>query len=258
MLQTPTLSQAIESMVEHVRTNLKLQDRKEDQSRSVITITGRGISCEALDVPFAIDVVTKINRALPINHFNRTIEERSSSTIGEKAFTGILFPRSIDYAAEVAELHTPYLKQAKLIPEWMNPELKARYARFQRYDVKDLSRIEWKVALPLGGYRIAYYNPLHDTVEVCTIMKFGRGEIIPDNRPREERAGQEGYFWDFIELGRFPSNENKSRKAEVFRGIQKGLHDRVRKIVRTETIPGQFTMRNYGSAGARFEKYQQK
>lgn len=256
MLQTLTASQAIESMVEHARANLQLQEPKQHDSKGLMIITGRGILDRDFDVPFAFGLVTKTNRALSVSYFNRKIT--SSSAAGTTSI-GIILPRSIDYETAAVELGTPYLKQAQLLPEWMDPKLRAKYARFEQYDVKDLSRLEMELAIPLSGYQVAYYNPLHGTIEVCSIMKFPKSKIIPDNRPREERADEQGYFWDFIEAGVFPNPDDFSRKADVFRGIQEGLNDRVRRIVDTKTIRGGFTLTRYTSKdtpnGARVVKY---
>lgn len=247
-----TSSQVMEAMIEHVRANLKLQDRQESESNKVITFMGRGITQEDLDVLFALEVVGTNQRALEHTHFNRTLEERTApGSRMERTYTGFLFPKSIDYTSAVSTYHGPYFKQARLLPQEADSELRARYSRFNHYDVKDLSRIEWSFVIPLTGSRIAYYNPLTGAVQTHEFQKFPKQEPIPDNRPLDQ-----DYLWFWLMRGHFPSKDNKLRAANTFRDIQQGLHDRVRHIIRTFPIAGSFTLKKYNNGASLLVPYE--
>lgn len=242
-----TPSQITEAMVEYVRANLQLRGLRESGSNKVMTFSGRGLEGEDSDLTFALEVIIQHEKALSHTFFDRILQERSAPRpIRERTYSGFLFPKSIDYRDADILFEGPYFKQARLLPNGADPDLKAQYAKFGYWNVKDLSRIEWEFAIPSSGSRIAYYNPFKGTIQVHEFQKFPEYEPIPDNRPLSQY-----YLWQWLRIGRFPSGDNGSRNAKTFREIQQGLHDRVRRIIRSSEIAESFTLSRYGKCVAK-------
>jgi len=256
MIETLKTSEVIEAMVEYVRANLKLRDRKETGSNQCLTFTGRGVTESEQDVKFVLEVVINIknkDEAARIDFFQRRVKERSSPHhIKGRRFTGIIFPKSIDYASAKRKFYCPYFRQANLL-QTISDEigLLEMYKEFNYNDVKDLSRVEWSFAMSLAGSQIAYYNPIKDRINIHNFTRFPCNQVIPDNRPIDQ-----GYFWDYMRVGEFPGVEGPIKKADTFRGIQQGLHDRVRKMVKTISISGEFSLSKWGSKGAKIIHYE--
>lgn len=254
MPQMLTPSQVAESMIEYVRANLKLQDRKEQDSKQTITFSGRSIT--EPEHQFALEVVINIlysNKALPVSFFEKRISERAGARLRkDRTYTGIVFPKSIDYKSADVKFKGPYFKQARLLrTARSDEELIDKYKRFRRYDVKELARIEWQFALPLCSSRIAYFNPIKNMIQVHDFQRFAVNEIIPDNIPLDK-----GYFWYYAERGYFPGWDSDSKKAKVFGDIQEGLHDRIRHIIRTKEVNSAFTLTSTKEGGAKLVPYQ--
>ena len=248
-----TPSQVTEAMIEHIRANLQLQDRKESVSNNVVTFAGRGISGEDLDIQFVLEVIIKHEEALSHTFFDLILQERTASRLmKERMYSGFIFPKSIDYKSGSILFEGPYFRQARLLPDDADPDLKDKYAKFGYWNVKDLSRIEWESAIPLTGSKIAYYNPLKCTVHIHEFQRFPEYEPIPDNRPLNQ-----DYLWYWLRIGHFPRGDNESRTAKTFRGIQQGLHDRIRHIIGTFDISGYFTLSRYGKGAAQIVENKQ-
>lgn len=255
MAQTKTLrsSEIVEAMVEHVRTNLRLEDMKEKSRKSRMTFTGAGVLDSEKGISFSLEVITTVEysgRALRKDSLKMLAESRGKPRLRkDRTYTGILFPKSVDYSKAAARFECPYFRQADLLSAIEeHPGLMAMYGRFSHNDVKHLSRIEWEVALPMLGQKISYYNPLKKIIQVHEFRKFPCDEIIPDNISLEK-----GYFWDFAGERHYPVQDplHPSKKIAVFLGIQEGLHDCVRKIIRSENIRGMFTLKSYKEGGAK-------
>ena len=250
MAKKPALfsGDVVDQMVEYVRENLELDDfggPDSPKKKGSLIFTGRSVEDGS---NIALEIITSMSRAVSEKSLDKRVAKRVESRLkSERTYTGILFPKSIDYSRATVEFRCPYFKQADLLKTiWGEKELKENYLEFYYNRVKELSRVEWSFALPLCGRRIAYYNSQKERIQVHKFRRFPERRIIPDNL-----ALDKGYFWDFARMG-FPLEGNVSRKAEVFRSIQEGLHDRVREMAGTENIDGLFTLASYGKAGAKF------
>ncbi|MFH1850143.1 MAG: hypothetical protein ABH879_08255 [archaeon] len=216
-------------------------------SSPVMTFTGK----DNEGISFALEVVvnTESVKAMPHHYLDARLQERSSPRLRKnRTYTAVLFPKSLDLATSNPRYEGRYFRQAHLLGT-ADESAARQYRRFSHYDVKHLSDIEWRLALPLGGQQLNYYNASLGCAQVHTFQSFRRDQVIPDNIP-SERA----YFWKFARADFVPHGENMVREAEVFAGIQTGLHDRVRRIIRTRNI-GYFTLMPYGKAGARLSAY---
>ncbi|MDP2749787.1 MAG: hypothetical protein Q8O89_03070 [Nanoarchaeota archaeon] len=258
--ETPQIgfSEATEYMIDYVRANLVLDEKSESTQENRMTIKGKGITEKDAGIEFSLELMlgddyTK-KTSKTKKKIDNIVDDRSSEHFRkDRIYTAFLFPKSVDYKTAETKAITPYFKQADLlqtINTLNDKELLEKYSRFSHYDVKELSRTEWEIALPLGGSRIAYYNPLKKIIQVHDFQKFQVDQIIPANRPIDQ-----GYFWDYVKSGTFPSQTNMRRKACIFKGIQQGLHDRVRRIIRTEDIQDKFTLSANERNGAMIVPY---
>lgn len=240
-------SQVVESMISFVRKNLELGDVKETSKKNSPVVTFIGVNKD--DTKVALEVVVNIeysNQAISKSYFNKRIENRTKHRSKKnKTYTAVLFPKSIDYPRANHEFRCSYFKQANLL-RTASKSMKLKYDRFRLTDTKELSRIEWDFILDKYGGKIAYYNPMTQIIDIHTFQCFPFQTLIPDNKKPDK-----GYFWDFMELGFLPREDNGTRKAKVFRGIQEGLHDRVRRMIKTEHLSGCFSLTSYKPGVAR-------
>ena len=99
-------SQSVEAMVEHVRMNLLLENKKEHQQRkSTLTFEGRGISEKSKRFSFALEAVIATDSAISESNFKQTVMERVSRQ--DRMFTVFLFPKSIDSCCGSSILEQP-------------------------------------------------------------------------------------------------------------------------------------------------------
>ncbi len=241
-----TSSEVVKLMVEYVRKNLVLDNRKEEENKQSLTFTGTGVSEKDEGIKFAFEVVTNIengNRALSKSYFNKKFNERSSPRLKkDRTFSGILLPRSIDYRSAKTKFQCPYFKQANLLNTVSaDKNLQNRFYEFEHYNVKDLSIIERELLVPFYG-KVTYFNPSDEVIQVCQFSRFPWYEIIPDNVDLKK-----DYFWDFVKnLGFVPKEkDDEGKKLHVFRKMQEGLHNRIRKIHASEKVKRNFTLESY-------------
>ena len=245
--------EVIEAMIEYVRRYLCLDDMKgPDVNNQSAIFTGREIDGQT---QFALEVVVKMHgrngnlRSADIDFAKKRTAERSSPRKrDERVYTAVLFPKSIDYNRARIEFIGPYFRKPHLLST-ADIDLRRKYRRFAFPNMRQLSRVEWEFAIPLSGNRVAYYNPQNGNLQVHSFRKLERHQVIPANVQLDK-----GYFWNFATDGFVPSESDPRRTAEVFRGIQEGLHDKVRMI--TSSIPlNLFTLQSYEAHGARVVPY---
>lgn len=256
-------NEVVEAMIEYVRANLKLQDREETTKKGqkqVITFTGRGIAGVAKDKKYALDLVIQYNRAASIKFISDLVAERSDNPNPKDIIsTSLLFPKSLDYDSAKVRVTLPYFRQANLLSTTSDEiGLFDLYKEFNNNNIKDLSRVEWMFAIELGRAnvqfecpQIAYFNPKEDgQIDVHYFKKIGVNRIIPDHRSLDQE-----YLWKYVKKMHFPSNWDNSKEAETFRGIQQGLHDRIREIMKTVNLTGTITLTRQNDIGARIADY---
>ena len=240
---------AVDAMIQFVKEHLQPYDSFEGpfyQGANSVVFTGQGEDGNK----YALEVVIQTDRAAGKNFAAKRVQERAKSFKRKnRAYTGILFPRGIDYSSSTVDFKSPYLNQADLLQTASLDEgLLQMYNDFSHYNVKKLKPVESDFAIPLTGNKVAYYNvqKTKNLIQVVEFQRFPVNEVIPTNVPLNITA-----FWGYARRGKMPDFHDPTSSARYFRKAQKTLHDEVRKIIRTETIKGDFTLNPYGKAGAR-------
>ena len=238
---------AVDAMIEFVKKYLQPYDSFKGpsyQGATSLVFAGTGEDGNN----YALEVVIQGDRAAGKNFGTKRVKDRSKAfRRNERTYTGILFPRGIDYSSSTVDFKSPYLNQADLLQTASLDEgLLQMYNDFSHYNVKKLKPVESDFAIPLTGNKVAYYNVQKNLMQVVEFQRFPVNEVIPANVPLDISA-----FWGYARRGKMPDFHDPTSSARYFRKAQKTLHDEVRKIIRTETIKGDFTLNPYGKAGAR-------
>ena len=234
----------IDGMLEYVTTHLRLDGLQEETVTPYSrTFLGIGESKEGDKRSLALEVITDEtlrDGKKPVKVFESLIRERSSPRrLASRRYTAFLFPRSVESSGVL----TNFCRQYHLPDEVMaNEQLMEMYADFNRNSVKELGRVEREVALKVCGSRIAYYNSVNRLIEIFNFQSFPSGQPIPTDRPPNQR-----YFWAPIETGHFPNGFHGG--AQAFRGIEEGAHNRIKRIIQTQRIVGDFTLVDYVRPG---------
>ena len=251
-------AQAVEMMVEYARRNLLLEDRKETSSKHSMILSGKGVCGVHKGKDFELEMIVDLSLTWDSKKSPFLKERLGQLRKKEQPYRMILFPKSIDYANAGMTFEGPFFKSPGLLESlrmMIQSQLDARqrvgmenildnYKRFEWGDVKKLSRLEWKYALSLNESACTYFNPLHQCIDRHSFARFEPHQIIPGNRKEEQN-----YFWKFVLSRKYPEIDYM-RMESTFRGIQKGLHDSVRRIVETEHVKGGFTLLANGNKGA--------
>ena len=243
-----------EAMIEYVRQHLLLEDKEgpEVNSQSAI-FTGRQIDGHT---KLALEVVIKMHRdrdgrlqAADKDFAAARIAERSAAhKRADRTYTAVLFPMSLDHRSAQVQFSSPYFRKAHLL-DTAPIYLRRAYRRFSFPTTKQLSRVEWESVIPLMGNENAYYNPQKKDVRVQPFRRHEWHEVLPAAIQLDK-----GYFWDYAKDQWMPSDGDTSRKAEVFNGIQEGLHDKIRTFMRGGFTLDYFTLEPYCVAGARLRE----
>ena len=239
-----------EAMVEHVRRFLLLENRKGPNKYGKYNITFEGDTDKGIHC--VVEVITKTDKAADAGNYRRRIHKRSSpQKRKERTHTVMIFPKARDYAGANPSVETPYCRATKLLEtvkydqqdsitlqRWKR-DMRDRHDKFAKNYYKNLSRVEFEVALLLGDGRIHYFEIDKDGRSKIVVHRFHNipyDTILPASRPINQN-----YFWDFVESGQYPY-ENQGSNARTFRDIQEGLHDEVKMIAKTDRTHGSFEL----------------
>ncbi len=257
-----TAEDVISMMLRFVRAYLALDNIVEEKrGQEAVVFSGTGKD----GLQYALEVVTRIDKAASFGNLQRRIDKRTKGKKPgaakqakeelvlkpkrDRIYTAFLFPASIE--TEALKIETPYRKRRDLLrTACEDHDLAIKYQRFSHKDILHLSDAEFRVALPYGKSRIAYYrlpqkrNSLGE-ITVSELHRFPDNEIIPADRPLRQR-----YFWGPARINPYPSQSLFESYNTAFKGIQEGLHDRVRHIHLTEIVRARFTLEANDADGA--------
>ncbi len=239
----------LESMVEFVRANLQLEDKRGPEynpSRQSILFSGKRIGARR-EYIFSLEVIAAMDRQASVKLFLDRLMGRRNAMV----YTAIVMPRSLDYHNANPTFHCPYLRRANLL-EGLDDRLFEKFrAGFYRDSVFLLSDFETCVAIPLSGNDVAYYNPKTDSIEVFWFRQFPKRKIIPFN---EETLGCRlnpcWDLWYLRNLDFLPENRGIRRSTEIFLNKQRHLHRVVRQGMKKQdkAIRESFSLEPYRSS----------
>lgn len=248
MMEILAPDQVEEMMVEFARKYLVLDQRAGPDE---INDGSAGILFEGLNPEngkqIALELITRIRTNGNEGELHSAHQDAMKRRVEGRAKTGIhtaiILPRAIDYSRAGMLFESPYCRTARLFDTARQDEdlgniIDTNYSMFRMDSIKDLTRLEWEYLLPATGRRIAYFNPKTEAIENKSYMKFKEYQIIPDSRPLDQE-----YFWYFVRKGYIPNEDSTGQSAKIFRGIQEGLHDRIRVMRdKGEPVKRQFTV----------------
>lgn len=285
-----TNEQVVHSMIAYVKNNLMLANMGDSQTDYSHIFEGNGIRSGLKKTHFSLDVITDVSTIenTGLQSYLQSRIDRASP--GNRV--GFIFPRAIDYDRAKKRYEGPFLRQARLlgtIKETVEDivaymigdksvtaeeieEIKGIFnaattrqafgraqklyqelGDYEREKYKILTRAEWETVIPFQGSFILYYNPSSRSIEVCRFSKVPSSKGIPDERPLVQ-----GYLWDFLRFNP-PEEGDSSRKAEIYRQIQQGLHDHIRQMMLGDNIiRGGFTLIPAGRKGLKAAKEQRQ
>ncbi|OGX07665.1 MAG: hypothetical protein A2Z88_00790 [Omnitrophica WOR_2 bacterium GWA2_47_8] len=227
-------------MLRFVERNLVLDGMGKAETKRSVIFTGNGIEGEK-GTAFSLEVVIDAKRSLSEAEVQKHLSNKKKGKVAKV----LLFPRSILYSGAARTFTSPYLKPAHLalgldnLFEHFRGDM-GGFSEFYHRNVAALNNAERYLA-DNHSHQIAYYNPLHDTLQVMRFIRFPEGRKIPSHP-----LYMEGLLYQV--LGTQPVTDREAIRK--FEKNQEAYHETVRKMDGVCTIKNgeKFTLENKGAA----------